>query len=84
MKKIPEQIITTAKTPGTNLHRAIRGLVGCPVMGGPETQRALARIVDELPHNRSWSLVGLADALELRPHGDRWAWPASEVNPNEN
>jgi hypothetical protein len=50
------------------------GLDGCPVGGWPETQQAMQRLCDELPHRseRTYSVSDVVDALYTVDHADRY------------
>ena len=71
-----KQTIKTALTKPV-IRRALNGLVGCPVGGWGETQQAMRRIVDELPHrqDRAYHVDDLVAAALVVNHADRYAWP---------
>lgn len=70
------QAIFVARKPGTCLHRAINGLVGCPIGGWGETDQARRRVVDELPRRseRDWTASQLIEAVLDEDYAGRYAW----------
>lgn len=58
------------------------GLDGCPVGGWPETQQAILRLSDEIPHRseRSYTVYDLIDRL-YTVVGDRYRAHPGTINP---
>lgn len=59
-----------------SIRRALNDLVGCPAGGWPETQQAIRRIVNELPHRaeRTYVVGDLIERAMRLDHADRYQW----------
>lgn len=68
--------IKNARKAGHPLHRALNGLVGCPVGVWGETEQALRAVTEELPRRecRTYTLNDLTTAVLEHDHADRYQW----------
>ena len=69
--------ISIARRPGTDINRALSGLVGCPAGGWGETAQAYRRVEEATPHpsERDWRVDALVSAvLAVDDTTGRYRW----------